>query len=90
MLPLTKDWSELVLEGVSETRPEIETGESLFAKLTEEQQRRILANAGYEAYRTGAVKLSDFVGRKQSTSWGTTRYARSLREILGIGGAKEW
>jgi SPP1 gp7 family putative phage head morphogenesis protein len=90
MLPETKSWDELGFEGVQETRAGVETGELLFAKLTEEQQRQVLGNAGYEAYKAGAVKLSDFVGRKQSSSWGTTRYARSLREILGASEARKW
>lgn len=90
MVPLTKTWAELGFVGVPETRPEIEMGESLFARLGEEQQRAILGNAGYEAYKAGAATLSDFVGRKSDPRWGTTRYARSLKEILGAEEAKEW
>lgn len=90
MVPLTKTWAELGFVGVPETQPEIETGESLFARLSEEQQRETLGNAGYEAYKAGMVKLADFVGRKSDPRWGTTRYARSLKEILGAEEAKEW
>jgi SPP1 gp7 family putative phage head morphogenesis protein len=90
MVPLTKTWAELGFEGVPETRAEIETGESLFARLSPEQQRMILGNAGYEAYKAGAVKLSDFVGQKSDPRWGTMRYAWSLREILGASEARKW
>jgi len=90
MVPETKTWAELGFEGVPETQPEIETGESLFAKLPEEQQRRILGNAAFEAYKAGQVKLADFVGQQSDPRWGTMRYTRSLREILGTSEAKSW
>lgn len=90
MVPETKTWAELGFEGIPETRPEIETGESLFAKLPEEQQRQILGNAAFEAYKAGTVKLADFVGQKSDPRWGTMRYVRSLREILGGSEAKKW
>jgi len=90
MVPLTKTWKELGFAGVPETQPEIETGESLFARLSEEQQQAILGNAAFEAYKAGQVKLSDFVGRKSDPRWGTMRYTRSLRAILGADEAKRW
>jgi SPP1 gp7 family putative phage head morphogenesis protein len=89
-LPLTKTWRELGFEGVPETRAKVEAGESLFARLPEEQQRAILGNAAFEAYRAGALKLSDFVGRQSDPRWGTMRYTRSLREILGASEARSW
>jgi len=71
-------------------RPERETGQEWFDKQPEETQRKVLGNAGYEAYKAGAVSLSDFVGQKSSRAWGTTRYARSLKEILGAEEALRW
>ena len=90
MVPLTKTWAELGFAGIPETRAEVESGESLFARLSEEQQRAILGNAAFEAYRAGAVKLGDFVGRKSDPRWGTMRYTRSLRQILGPEEALRW
>jgi len=90
MVPLTKTWKELGFEGVPETRVEVEPGELLFAKLPEEQQRAILGNAGYEAYKAGVVTLADFVGQTSDPRWGTMRYARSLKEMLGASEAKAW
>ncbi len=90
MVPITKTWEELGFEGVPETRAEIESGEARFARLSAEQQRAILGNAAFEAYKAGAVTLSDFVGQKSDPRWGTTRYARSLTEILGADEAKRW
>ena len=90
MVPETKTWAALGFEGVPETQPEIETGESLFARLRGAQQRAILGNAAFEAYKAGAVKLADFVGRQSDPRWGTMRYARSLKEILGKEQARKW
>ena len=70
--------------------PEWETGETWFEKQAEAMQRGILGNAGYEAYRGGAVTLRDFVGQRQSAAWGSTRYARSLVEMLGDDEAQRW
>jgi hypothetical protein len=70
--------------------PSWETGKIWFAKQNEETKRQILGQAAYEAYRAGAVKLSDFVGQRQSATWGSTRYARSLVDILGKEKARQW
>jgi SPP1 gp7 family putative phage head morphogenesis protein len=89
-VPLTKTWKELGFEGVPETRAEVEPGESLFARLSEEQQRAILGDAAFEAYKAGQVKLADFVGQKSDPRWGTMRYTRSLMEVLGPQEARSW
>ncbi|MGQ9555900.1 MAG: phage minor head protein, partial [Anaerolineae bacterium] len=65
MVPLTRTWQELGFEGVPETPLEIESGASIFARLSEEQQRAILGNAAFEAYKAGTVELSDFVGQSR-------------------------
>ena len=46
-------------------------------------QDEILGKAGGLAFRAGAVRLDDFVGRKRSARWGAMHYRRSLAEILG-------
>ncbi len=61
--------------------PKRQTGAEWFEAQEPEVQRRVLGNAGYEAYSKGEVTLQDFVGRKRSRDWGTMRYARSLRVI---------
>lgn len=71
-------------------RIETETGQEWLDRQNEATQRKILGNAGYEAYKAGAVRLQDFVGQKRSPEWGTTRYARSLRQILGAEEAWKW
>ncbi len=74
-----------VLRGQEKEPAPWETGEAWLAKQDEETQRRILGQAGAEAYRSGAVQLTDFVGIKSSRKWGPTHYAKSIRSILGAG-----
>lgn len=90
MVPRTKSWAELGFAGVEETSPQIELGTEAFARLDEAKQRAILGPAALEAYRAGAIKLTDFVGRRTSADWGTMRYARSLKAILGEEEASRW
>lgn len=78
------------LKGEENQPPGWETGSTWLDKQPEAVQRQVLGNAGYEAYRAGAVKLADFVGQKNSREWGTTRYAKSLKEIVGAEEARDW
>jgi len=75
---------------VDEEPPARETGEQWLERQSQEVQERVLGKAGAAAYRAGEVKLQDFVGRRFSPEWGTTRYAKSLREILGPEEALKW
>lgn len=79
-----------VLRGQENAPPEWETGSDWLAKQGIEIQEKILGKAGAAAYRAGAVKLTDYVGQKHSDEWGSTRYAKSLRAILGDEEAKKW
>jgi len=90
LAPKTKTWEELGFEGIPETQAKVEKGTDLFEKLSDGDKEKVLGKAGFQAYKAGAVKLKDFVGRKASKQWGTTRYARSLRDILGPKQAEKW
>jgi SPP1 gp7 family putative phage head morphogenesis protein len=70
--------------------PQVETGVEWFEKQDEATQRKVLGNPGYEAFNAGEVTLKDFIGQKRSRDWGTTRYARSLTQILGKEDARAW
>lgn len=84
MVPETKTWKELGFgSGVPETAARPQDGEARLWQQTEEVQRAVLGNAGYEAWKSGKITLRDFVGRRTSTKWGTMRYTRSLKDILG-------
>ena len=90
MVPVTKTWEELGFKGIPEARRQIETGVDLFEKLPDADKEKILGKAAFQAYKAGTVKLEDFVGRKRSREWGTMRYTRSLRDILGPQWARKW
>jgi hypothetical protein len=90
MLPQLPTWAELGAAGFADADVTIPTGPALFAQLPAAAQDRILGKAAGAAYRAGVVKLADFVGQKQSVLWGTTRYVRSLREVVGAEEAAKW
>jgi phage putative head morphogenesis protein, SPP1 gp7 family len=81
-VPLTKSWADLGFAGMPE-QPALPSGESLFTRLPADQQRQIMGDASYRAWKAGAVNLQDFVGVKNDPRWGQTHYHRSLTEILG-------
>ncbi len=94
MAPITAPWAEIGkkygidLSDIPDTNLEIEPGVSLFEKLPAEKQIKILGPAKYAAWKDGKFTLSDGVGRKWSRKWGTHRYEKSLKEILGTETAK--
>lgn len=89
-LPRTRSWAELGFKGIPDNRPPIILGADRFAALDAAAQDAILGKAAGAAYRAGAVKLQDFVARRRSRQWGTMRYARSLRAIVGADEARKW
>ncbi len=56
-------------------------GSDLFAGLSEEEQREVLGDGGFEAYKAGA-KLDDFVKVKRSRTWGDAYVTRPLSEVV--------
>lgn len=65
-----------------EAMPEYETGKQWFEKLDPTAKQELLGKAGFEAYQSGTIKLEDFIGRRRSREWGTTRYAKSVKSII--------
>lgn len=86
-VPLTKTWAELGFEGIPETTLPIERGVDVFQRLNPEMQQEILGAAKYAAWKDGKFGLEDLVGRKYDGRWGSMRYERSLKELLGAGAA---
>lgn len=82
----------VMLPDIKGRERKIESGEKRLRALTETDQQRVLGKAGHAAWKAGAVQLSDFVGRKDDprSRWGTMRYAKSLRQILGKEEAGKW
>lgn len=68
-------------------------GAEQFAKLGADAQLKILGPAKWAAWKDGKVTLDEnlvtgIVGRRHDPVWGSMRYERSLREILGREAAK--
>lgn len=79
-----------VLKGEEGAGPGWETGAEWLARQGPEVQEKVLGRAGAAAYRAGAVQIEEYVGQRRSREWGSTRYARGLREILGDEEARKW
>lgn len=88
-VPAVKPWKALGYD-IPDNRPVIESGEAAFARLTAQEQERVLGKAAYAAFADGAVSLADFAGRRHSDDWGTTLARRSLREMVGDEAARRW
>jgi SPP1 gp7 family putative phage head morphogenesis protein len=71
----------LVPNVIGRSQP-IETGEEQFAKWSDERQLETLGAEKYEAYKSGKVKLYDFVQRTYSEDWGGGRRERTLDQAL--------
>ena len=82
MIPLIHTWRDLGFD-VPEPSQEYEAGADWFAKQDEETQRKILGDARFSLWQSGTVTLQDFVSRKRSARWGTTRYAKSATAVVG-------
>lgn len=84
MCPQTPSWAELTGDDtIPDTRPDIESGETVFNRLTESEQREVLGNGLYEAWRA----KGDFSGLSQVHSdvrWGDSVRPVTLREYTGV------
>jgi len=56
-------------------------GAKQFARLTWEEQRKVLGPGVYELYRDGKIDLADVVTRKFDRDWGSVRVPRSLASL---------
>jgi SPP1 gp7 family putative phage head morphogenesis protein len=73
----------------------VPSGESRFAALPVDIQRKILGKAAHEAWLDGAVTLdrgkpSSIVGMQRSKAWGDSIHVRSLKSIVGAQSAKDY
>lgn len=75
--------------------PDIAPGAERFKALSDDDQLRVMGPAMLAAWRNGMIDLTptgehSVVGRRRSKRWGTMRYAKSLRAILGDELAKQF
>lgn len=69
MVPKTRSWRELGFGDTPEA-VQIEPGPAVFRKLPEADQRAILGDAKYRAYRAKEITLPDMVAKRESPVWG--------------------
>jgi len=87
MIPVTKDWSEILgplgidTSGIPGTRPQIETGAAWLDRQSEATQRKILG-AKYQGWKDGKFTLDDMVRRIHSDEWGASIAEKSLKELM--------
>jgi hypothetical protein len=67
---------------VSSNTPIRPTGIERFEELEPGVQRELLGAAKYEAWKKGKFKLEDLIGVRLDPQWGTTRFIRSLKDLL--------
>ena len=80
--PSTRSWAELGFPGIPETRIDIESGETWFARQPVNLQRQILGPGKHTAYVEGRITLADLVEPTVSPVWGAGMRERSLRSAL--------
>lgn len=87
--PKTKDWGDILsgldidTSDIEDTRPTFQSGESWFNEQSEDTQRSILGNAGYDLWADDSndVSLSDFVGHDHDADWGRSIYVKSVKQL---------
>ena len=82
MVPRTKSWEDLGVQGVPDSRPPIRSGIEWLESQTPSVQRAMMGPAKFNAWVDGQITLDDMVARTYSPQWGTMRTERSLKSIL--------
>ena len=80
----TKSWEELGFAGIPDTRPEIESGSTLFGRLSEQDQRTVLGPGKYTAFHQGKFLLSELVEETYSPIWGPGLRERPLGYFINL------
>ncbi|HNB73566.1 MAG TPA: phage minor head protein [Acidobacteriota bacterium] len=89
-IPRTKTWEELGIkpkkgqDAIPDSRPEINSGDFEFSKLTREQQLELLGKERLAAYEAGdVVLLEDFFQETEDPVWGKQVRKPTLEMLLG-------
>ena len=88
-VPITRAWSDILgaagvdASGIEETSLDMPPASDWFDNQSAAVQRQILGPAKLAAYQDGAFTLKDLVGTAQSSTWGGSRYEKSLKDVLG-------
>jgi SPP1 gp7 family putative phage head morphogenesis protein len=84
MIPKVRSWAEILGDdSIPDDRPEIESGEAEFLRLSEDEQRAILSPGLYHAYASGQVTFRGLAVTVESERWGKSVRPITLKEIDG-------
>lgn len=83
--PVSRSWAELGFADIPETRLDVESGETWFARQPATTQKQILGPGKHTAYIEGRIALTDLVEPTSSPVWGAGLRERSLRAALITG-----
>jgi SPP1 gp7 family putative phage head morphogenesis protein len=91
-VPVTVPWSSILGTdpGDDLSFGDVLTGADWFDQQSASTQQEILGPAKYAAYQDDAITLDDLIGTSHSADWGTSRYEKSLKEILGASAAQKY
>jgi len=87
MVPVTRSWADLGLDGQDVT---VRDGEYYFRKLSTAAQREILGPSRYRAWQAGEFEFTSLSTESTITGVGTVRVARSLRSLVGDSVASQY
>ena len=81
-VPITKSWEELGIAGVREPKPLAgRDAEAYFNRLSESNQRAILGNRGYEAWKAGKYPMSAWTEERENPGWHAAWYATTPPKV---------
>lgn len=83
MVPLTRSWRDLGVEGIAETQFHAERAEARFDRLPLEMKVQLMGKARFLAFLNGDIPWDDLVMIKTDPKWGTMPRTRSLLSQLG-------
>jgi SPP1 gp7 family putative phage head morphogenesis protein len=91
-VPVTKSWESILsryginTNDIPETSVAVNnytSGADWFEQQSDVVKRQVLGGAKFAAYQDGTLTLKDLVGISHSEDWGTSRYEKSLKDVLG-------
>lgn len=89
MLPQTKTWEELGIEGVENERVTVPLGSDLFDKLSAADQRYILGPSKYRLFKDGKITLPDMATLHKNKQWGDAWQESTIAQALAAAEARQ-
>lgn len=89
MLPQTKTWEELGIDGVQNERVTVPLGSDLFDRLSDRDQRFILGRTKYDMFKRGEITLADLATLHKNPVWGDSWQESTLAQARAAAQARE-